>query len=279
MAIDVMHELEQVLPEAVYKRLCYVAIEPFSSKKQHLMNVFGDLDSRQFRVVSGLQELEGSRGVLVANEVLDAMPVKRLRWRNGTWLQICVANGQEKGEEFQEVELAIEDPELARITGAFPMALEDGFTIELNMGLKEWFQDLGQAFDMLYCCLIDYGLCGDEVFSPARKAGTLRGYLRHQAQDCPFSAPGITDLTAHVDFDRVQSSAAEAGFEIKNFTDQHRFLVHAAKPWLLEIEKTGAVDDETRKLLKEFQTLSHPTMMGGVFKVLEMSKGVPAHMS
>jgi SAM-dependent MidA family methyltransferase len=279
LALDVMHELEQLLPEVVYKRLCYVAIEPFPSKRQHLMDVFGDLDARHFRVVSGLQEIEASRGVLVANEVLDAMPVKRLRWRNGKWLQICVANGQEKSSGFQEVESVIEDPELARIIGTFPLALEDGFTIELNMGLKEWFQDLAQAFDMLYCCLIDYGLCGDEVFSPARKAGTLRGYLRHHVHACPFSAPGITDLTAHVDFDRVQSSASAAGFDLKGFTDQHRFLVRAAKPWLLEIEKAGPLDEETRKLLQEFQTLSHPTMMGGVFKVLEMSKGVPADMS
>jgi SAM-dependent MidA family methyltransferase len=279
LALDVMHELERVLPPAIYNRLCYVAVEPFPSKKKYLMERFANVSASRFRVVSRLHELAGSRGVLVANEFLDAMPVKRLRWRNGKWLQICVANGQEKISGFQEVELVIEDPELARITGAFPLALEDGFTIELNMGLKEWFQDLAQAFDMLYCCLIDYGLCGDEIFSPARKAGTLRGYLRHHVHDCPFSAPGITDLTAHVDFDRVQSSASAAGFDIKGFTDQHRFLVHAAKPWLLEIEKAGALDDETRKLLQEFQTLSHPTMMGGVFKVLEMSKGVPADMS
>lgn len=279
LAIDIMNELGQVLPGAVYERLCYVAIEPFASKRKHLMDVFGDLDTRHFRVVPGLQQLEGSRAVLVANEFLDAMPIKRLRWRDGKWLQLCVAIGEEQGTEFHEVELSIEDPALVRMAGALPSALEDGFTIELNMGLKDWFDDLAQAFDMLYCCLIDYGLCGDEFFLPARKAGTLRGYLRHHVQDCPFSAPGITDLTAHVDFDRVRESAQDAGFDIRGFTDQHRFLVNAAKPWLLEIEETGAVDDGTRKLLQEFQTLSHPTMMGGVFKVLEMSRGVPAALS
>ena len=276
LALDVMRELERVLPAAVYKRLCYVAIEPFPSKKKHLMEVFEDVDAGRFRVVSRWQELAGSRGVLVANEFLDAMPVKRLRWRNGRWLQICVADGEQTEAVFNEVEVPIENPELSRVADTLPLSLDDGFTIELNMGLKGWFHDLSHAFEMLYCCLIDYGLCEGEVFSPARKAGTLRGYLRHHVHDCPFSRPGITDLTAHVDFDRVIATAKTAGFDVINFTDQHRFLVNAAKSWLLEVERSGLVDDETGKLLHQFQALSHPTMMGGAFKVLEMSKGIPA---
>ena len=276
LALDVMHELERVLPPAIYNRLCYVAVEPFPSKKKHLMERFANVDASRFRVVSRLHELAGSRGVLVANEFLDAMPVKRLRWRKGRWLQICVANGEQKGVIFNEVEVPIENLELARVADTLPLTLEDGFTIELNMRLKGWFDDLAHAFEMLYCCLIDYGLCGDEFFSPARKSGTLRGYLRHHVYDCPFSRPGITDLTAHVDFDRVIESAKTSGFDIINFTDQHRFLVNAAKPWLLEIENAGPVDDESKKLLHQFQALSHPTMMGGAFKVLEMSKGIPA---
>ncbi|MCP4850070.1 MAG: hypothetical protein GY899_19190 [Verrucomicrobiaceae bacterium] len=275
LGLDVMHELEDVLPASIYDRLCYVAIEPFPSKREHLAKVFGDVDADRFRVVSGWQELAGSRGVLIANEILDAMPVKRLRWRNGSWLQICVANGEQAGSVFHEVEMPIENPELSEVVDTLPLTLEDGFTIELNMGLKGWLHDLAQAFEMLYCCLIDYGLCEGEVFSPARKSGTLRGYLRHQAHDCPFSRPGITDLTAHVDFDRVMAIAKTTGFNIINFTDQHRFLVNAAKSWLLEIEQSGAMDDETRKLLHQFQSLSHPTMMGGVFKVLEMTRGIP----
>jgi SAM-dependent MidA family methyltransferase len=86
----------------------------------------------------------------------------------------------------------------------------------------------------------------------------------------------MTDLTAHVDFDRVKKSATSVGFDILNFTDQHRFLVNAARPWLLEIEGVGSTEDENRQLLKQFQTLSHPTMMGGVFKVLEIGRGVTA---
>jgi len=276
LAIDVMRELEQVLPDSVYNRLNYVAIEPFARKKARLLDIFEAEDAGRFRVVSGWHELKGSSGVLMANEFLDAMPVERLRWRGGEWLRICVAGGNHQLPQFHEVEVPINDPELAGLARALPVGLEDGFTIELNTGLEEWFNDLVDHFSMLHCCLIDYGLCEGEVFSPSRKAGTLRGYSRHRIEECPFAAPGITDLTTHVDFDRVRESAETAGFEILEFNDQHRFLVNAARSWLLEIERSGSVGEEDRQLLNQFQTLSHPTMMGGVFKVLEMSRGVPA---
>lgn len=276
LALDVMRELKQVLAEEVYNRLCYVAIEPFDGKKERLLDIFGSEDSDRFRVVSSLNDLKGSSGVLMANEFLDAMPIERLRWREGEWWRICVASDPQKATPFHEVEAPIQDPELAGLVDDLPIHLEDGFTIELNTNLKQWFHDLAQNFNMLYCCLIDYGFEGGEVFSPSRKGGTLRGYLRHRFQNCPFDAPGMTDLTAHVDFDRVKKSATSVGFDILNFTDQHRFLVNAARPWLLEIEGVGSTEDENRQLLKQFQTLSHPTMMGGVFKVLEIGRGVTA---
>ena len=127
---------------------------------------------------------------------------------------------------------------------------------------------------MLYCCLIDYGLSADEVFDPVRKTGTMRGYVRHRMSDSLLADPGIIDLTAHVNFERVRVTAQSAGFKVISFTDQHRLLVNAAKPWLLEIEAAGLPDAQTVKLLHQFQSLSHPTMMGAVFKVLEMSKGM-----
>jgi SAM-dependent MidA family methyltransferase len=276
LAVDMMNELARVLPEDIYNRLCYVACEPIGLKKKSLMQRLDGVGDGRFRVISGWQELTASRGVLIANECLDAMPVKRLRWRNGTWLELCVGNDREGENEFNEVEQLIEEQELESVTNALPVTLEDGFTIEVNMGLERWFDDLSRAFEMLHCCLIDYGLWGDEVFDPVRKSGTLRGYVRHRMCDSLLAAPGITDLTAHVDFERVRVTAQSTGFEVISFTDQHRWLVNAAKAWLLEIEAKGLPDAETVKLLRQFQTLSHPTMMGSVFKVLEMSKGMPA---
>ncbi len=275
LAVDMMNELARVLPEDIYNRLCYVACEPILSKKKSLMERFEGVGGGRFRVISGWQELTASRGVLIANEFLDAMPVKRLRWRNGTWLELCVGNGGEGENEFNEIEQLIEEQELKSVIDSLPVTLEDGFTIEVNMGLERWFDDLSRAFEMLYCCLIDYGLSVDEVFDPVRKTGTLRGYVRHRMCDSLLAAPGITDLTAHVNFERVRVTAQSAGFEAISFTDQHRLLVNAAKSWLLEIEADGLPDAETVKLLQQFKSLSHPAMMGAVFKVLEMSKGMP----
>ena len=82
----------------------------------------------------------------------------------------------------------------------------------------------------------------------------------------PLSSPGRIDLTAHVNFDHASSVARSCGFEVGSITDQYHFLVKAAEPWLLEIEKIGEPNAETVKLLRQFKMLFHPSVMGQDFK-------------
>jgi SAM-dependent MidA family methyltransferase len=155
-----------------------------------------------------------------------------------------------------------------------PSGLDEGFTIERCEGTGEWFAAIADAFDELHACIIDYGLERSEDFlDPGRRDGTLRAYRDHQLVEDPLSFPGATDLTAHVDFERASDAARAAGLEVIALTDQHRFLVNAARGWLLEIEQRGtAADVETARLLRQFQSLSHPAAMGMAFKILEVGK-------
>ena len=173
-----------------------------------------------------------------------------------------------------EVTRPIAGRTLAACAGAWPDDLDEGFTVEFNPGLRSWFVEIAGAFEEMYACLIDYGLeRSAEFFDPGRRDGTLRAYRGHQLVGDPLSAPGQTDLTSHVDFEQVARAAEESGLEVTRLTDQHRFLTHAARRWLLEVESRGvAPDAATAKLLRQFQSLSHPGAMGMAFRVLELRK-------
>jgi SAM-dependent MidA family methyltransferase len=204
---------------------------------------------------------------LIGNEVLDAMPVKRLRFREGEWRELGV--GAEDGH-LREVELT----DLPSDLDGLPDRAAEGFTIERCLKFDSWFAEIAAAFDDLHACIIDYGLeTGAEFFDPGRREGTLRAYQDHQLVDDPLVEPGSVDLTTHVDFEMATSAAKQAGLSQIALTDQHRFLVAAARDWLLEIEQSGtAPDPATAKLLRQFQSLSHPAAMGMVFKVMEFGK-------
>lgn len=265
LAVDLMAELGEILPAEVSGRLTYVGVEPFPAKRAPLERALREGGAGRSRVVAGWGELSGARGCLVANELLDALPVKRFRACGGAWRELCVG---ERDGGLAEVDRATDDPPLSPSPA-------DGHTLELCPGLGPWFSEVAGAFDELHACVIDYGLAHSaEFLDPGRRDGTLRAYREHKLVD-PLSAPGETDLTAHVDFERAGAAARAAGLEVFGLTDQHRFLVGAARPWLLEIERCGtAPDAETAKLLRQFQSLSHPAAMGMAFKVLEVGKRV-----
>lgn len=123
--------------------------------------------------------------------------------------------------------------------------------------------------------MIDYGFGADEYFSPHRTRGTLQCYRDHRVIQSPFESPGQTDITAHVNFSQLFRNAEEAGLTKTSYSDQHDFLIRAAAPWLTEMEATGTAQDPVnRKRLRQFQTLTHPGMMGRVFKVAEFSRGL-----
>ncbi len=267
LAADLTAELGALLADGVSERIRYVAVEPFEPKREPLRRRLAGLPVGSGQVVAGWGDLRAARGVLVANEVLDAMPVRRFRSDGRGWSEVCVAVG---GGACREVLRPAGDG----VAGALPAGLAEGFTVELNTGLPPWFEGLSGGFEELYGLFIDYGLERTEMFyEPGRAGGTLRAYAGHRLLDDPLRAPGQIDLTAHVDFERVAAAAASAGLRAGPLVDQHRFLIEAARPWLLEVEARGAPPDaETAKLLRQFQTLSHPRAMGAAFKILPVEK-------
>ena len=275
LARDMMGTLSGLLSESLFSKLRYIVVEPFEAKLNELRSNFISEGLDNFKVIPDISEVSIKNCILIANEVLDAVPVKRIRWNGNEWVEVCVSAADDmEGQELVESEKKIESSELREIVKEYPTSLIEGFTVEVNLRFNDFFAEIFSAAETIYGCLIDYGLGTDAIFDPGRKGGTLRAYSKHGILNDPLSCPGMVDLTAHVNFDHASNVARDCGFDVEGITDQYHFLVKGAEPWLLEIERAGDPNAETAKLLRQFKMLFHPSVMGQNFKVMKIKKGI-----
>ncbi len=221
------------------------------------------------RVVPSLAEARAPVGLFLCNELLDAFPVDLLLFENGAWRERRVGWDIEAGRPTwvdREPAGALADF-AAELGGGYP----DGYRTEVCPGVDAWMDEAAGLFKRGLWWIIDYGHERADYYRPDRTSGTLRCYRDHRAGDDPFAHPGAQDITAHVDFTRLEHAAVRAGLAKRSFADQHHFLVEAAKPWLLSLEG-GPPDAAAAKRLRQFQTLAHPAMMGQRFQVLELAR-------
>jgi len=200
--------------------------------------------------------------------------VHLVQFQDGKWTErlVTIDNREQLAWTDRDLEPGTQlASETARLGSEFP----DGYTTEICLALRDWTQSVASLFDRGIWWVIDYGFEESDYYAPHRTRGTLQCYREHRKSENPFEAPGETDITAHVDFSRLNRDAQRAGLEKTLLADQHDFLTHAALPWLTSLEKNGtAQDPENRKLIRQFQTLTHPGMMGRVFKVAEFIRSL-----
>jgi len=183
------------------------------------------------------------RGVILANEVADALPVRRFRLSGGAACELGVALAPggtlEDAERPPDADLA---QACAAILGALPLALPDGYTSEVNLRVAPWIASLGDCLERGVVLLIDYGLPRAHYYHAQRAAGTLRCHFRQRAHDDPFVNLGVQDITAWVDFTRVAEAASLAGLEVSGFATQAAFLL------ALGLERAVAAAPDPRAL-------------------------------
>lgn len=214
---------------------------------------------------------EAKGGVFLANELLDAFPVERLRWQGGGWVRLnVVVRVAVTGPAFEWRPVPIDSPELAEALRSIPSAERpDGYTTEVRLGLAAWAADLASGAAPRLALLADYGFSADDYFHPARIDGTLACYAGHRHREDALADPGLGDLTAHVDWTAACRALQAAGLEPGTPTDQGRWLTAVAAPHLLALEASGPPDTSTRAWLRQFQTLVHPSHLGLRFQILE----------
>ncbi len=210
-------------------------------------------------------------GLVIANEVLDAMPVPLLVRQGGRWLERGVTldgDGFAFADRDDSGDLAGQIPE--------PDTLPDGYLTEVHprqAGFVRLLADMLRAGGGGAALLIDYGFPAREYYLPQRSQGTLMCHYRHRAHGDPFYLPGLQDITAHVDFTAVARAGIEAGLDLQAYLSQAAFLLSAGLPALLGRE---SADDPARWLpqANAVHRLTSPAEMGELFKVLVLAHGL-----
>ncbi|AOV16137.1 hypothetical protein BJI67_02805 [Acidihalobacter aeolianus] len=213
------------------------------------------------------------RGVVLANEVLDAMPVRAFSLAGGQVWEDGVALGEAGlGWSRREADASFAARVLDRLSG--PIAdYPEGYRGELNERLLPWFEGLAGALAQGVALLVDYGGVADEVYRTTRAGGTLRAYYRHRLLEEPFWWPGLCDLTADVDFSAVASAAEAAGLRVAGFAPQSQMLLTGGLEGVFAEAFAAAPDELARvRLTQEVKRLTLPGEMGERFWALALSR-------
>jgi SAM-dependent MidA family methyltransferase len=214
---------------------------------------------------------QGFRGVVLANEVLDAMPVHRFRAGPRTRVEECFV-GTGDGD-LRDVWGPVQSPGLAEAVArlqAAGLATRPGYSSEINLRLGPWVAALGAALSAGLVLLMDYGYPERAYYQPDRVMGTLMCHLRHRAHGDPYRHIGLQDITAHVDFSAVARAGDAARLTLAGFTTQAHFLIGCGIDALLG-GVHGAPDLDVALAAKQ---LLLPAAMGERFKVLGLTKGL-----
>jgi SAM-dependent MidA family methyltransferase len=215
-------------------------------------------------------------GLVIANEVLDALPVHRVR-RRGEHLRELAVNVDAE-DALIEVEVEPTTPRVAERLESEGVQLEDGQTAEVCLELDGWIADVAGGLRRGLLLLIDYGAIAAELYDAGRRRdGTLRAYVRHQVHDDPYRLVGRQDLTAHVDVTAVEAAAHAAGLSTVGITTQAEALMGLGiEDRLREIQADrGTTFEAYTELRAALMRLLDPAAMGR-FRVMVFGRDWPA---
>ena len=216
-------------------------------------------------------------GLVIANELLDAMPVKRFRRKDGKLYEQYVT--WRDGVLCYEDVLA-SDPRLqARVDELIAAGHIDAnspYLSEVNFVAEDWLRTLGEKLHAGVVLLLDYGYPRNAYYHAQRQMGTLMCHFRHHAHPDPLILPGIQDITAHIDFTAMADAALDVGMEIAGFTTQGYFLMNMDVLNALDVQQSHTA--QYVQLANEVKKLTLPGEMGEKFKVLALSKGLEVEL-
>ncbi len=268
LAVDLLRELEnlQALPER------YLILEISSDLRQRQQQTIQEHLPHLADRVEWLDRVPaaGFRGAVVANELLDAMPVHRFRMEaEGVCEQFVTWNG----ERFENSWRPVASPGLEAAVKALQIPLSDGFESEINLRLGPWMESVGEFLEAGAVLLIDYGHSRADYYHPQRSTGTLMCHYRHRTHPDPLVYPGLQDITAHVDFTAVAEAGRAAGLEVAGYSTQAFFLIGCGLDQVMSAADPSDASSYI-DLAQGVKRLTLPTEMGERFKVLALTRGV-----
>ena len=207
-------------------------------------------------------------GAVVLNEVLDAVPPHVIAREGGAWLERGVVN---RDGRLALASRPLRDARLVALALArFPA--DGDYMSEINPAAEALVEDVGTRLVAGALLVIDYGFSRAEYYHPQRREGTLMGHYRHRAHGDALLWPGLSDLTAHVDFTALAEAGERAGLHVAGFATQAAFLLGSG---LLDLLQAVGSADSVAYLrdAAAVQKLTSPAEMGELFKVLALARG------
>lgn len=265
LALDLLRELE--LRNALPRQYRILEVSPDLQVRQRAL-IESEAPQLAPRVVWLDRLPTRFVGLMLANEVLDAMPVHLVHWRAG---QVFERGVIAQDNEFAWQDRLLQQGALLRAAEAINPATD--YLSEINLAASGWIASLAQCLEQGVLLCIDYGFPRSEYFHAQRDQGTLRVHYRHHSLDDPFYLPGLCDLTAHVDFSAVAEAAGDAGLELLGYTSQANFLLNAGLLDLMAGMRPGSSD--YLRAAVAVQKLVQPSEMGELFKAIAFGRGVP----
>ena len=266
LSADILRAMKRDAP-TTYDRTRLHLVETSAAARAGQRETLGEVADRLESSSTGLPE--SFAGVLIANELLDAMPVHQVVMREDGLREVYVENVD---GVLGTLEGPVSSPRLSNHFADLGVTLEPGWRAEISLAAIDWVRDMARRLTRGFAILIDYGHEATELYSVTHSTGTLTSFVRHTsagAEAVPPAAwlrdPGEQDLTAHVDFTSVRRAAEAGGCRVLGFLDQTYFLM------ALATERLDAFDLRQRLALK---TLVLPGGLGSTMKVLVLAKGL-----
>jgi SAM-dependent MidA family methyltransferase len=265
MAADILARL-QVL-DRLPQRYQIIELSPELQQRQRetLQRRVPDLLGR----VEWLERLPspGWRGVILGNELLDAMPVHRFRRTAQGWEELLVGDRDGGLQTLWGAPVSDGLVPALDILESRVGALAPGYSSEINLRLGGWMKALAEVLQQGVLLLIDYGYSEREYYHPQRHDGTLICHFQHRAHDDPLCLPGLQDITANVDFSAVAHAALDAGLSLAGYTTQGNFLINSGLQMALQSADSEDAGGRVDRL-QQVKQLTLPSEMGERFKAI-----------
>ena len=280
MAVDIMLELERQNSLPQHYLILELSAELRDRQKQAIQEKIPHLANR----FSWLDQLPSKPfdGIIIANELLDAMPVHLLKLTGGQVYERFVALDQQQHLIWRDevpdnprlLSIAREIQQLHQSMADLNDNPQRDYISEVNLLAMDWLKSIADILHRGAVLLVDYGYTEREYYHPQRFMGTLMCHYQHHRHEDPFYLPGMQDITAHVNFSRIARTAEDSGLQVCGFTTQAHFLM------------AGGLVDLTRDLdpsevvhfsetARQIKMLTLPEEMGELFKVILLAKGKP----
>jgi SAM-dependent MidA family methyltransferase len=266
LAADLLLELDSLHQLPSQYRILEISAYLRQVQKDYLQKVLPD---HLMQRIAWLDSLPAEfSGVVLGNEVLDALPVHIVHQQAGELMLRGV--GLSDMDEFRWVDQLAD----GAIKAAFSQAsLHEPYTTEICLAADGLIASLASMVLHGVILLIDYGFPRREYYHPQRQQGTLMCHYRHHAHTDPFLYPGLQDITAHVDFTRIAEAAMQQDLAVMGYTTQAQFLINCGiTEYLAEVSPHDLA--AYAPLASAAQKLLSPAEMGELFKVIALGRGI-----